>query len=399
VNQKAIGLLLVGVAAVVVGVVLLAVVVPRAKNIPADYTQTVDFQGTYSLVQDQAFYLQLMTNPTVGKLVASPDSLKTLARQDVGILLSSDAFKALLANPAALQAIITNPQAAASSADPAVRAVVTNPAAQALLADAVIRGILADPAALKLVLDPRTMNIITNPGKLPLQNIPLMFHRVRTAERTEGGTLFLHQDFDATMQGTGAPVAQVSSKATLAVNRATREYAPGGTEPRIGRFAFPSGIKQSETYHLWINEVYAPLPAKYSATEEVNGLTVDTFKIQEKGVTVPADVTATLKTEPSTGITVDFASDIAYNLANPALGNPTLFRAAIKYTDGSIAASVADASSASTRLLCLGRIVPIVLVVGGLLAVVSVVIAMQPRQEAGCNYAGPACVAMSLPTP
>jgi len=268
---------------------------------------------------------------------------------------------------------------------------MSNPAVPTLLANQVVQQLLADSAGLKLLTDPRTTRILANPTKLEMDTIPVNFQRVRKAERTHGDTVFLHQDFLGSVLGTGQPLPQFSSTATLAVDRDTRLYVPGGSEPRRGGFAFPYGVEQEQEYPIWVNEVFDAPRAKFVEAGEEGGLKVYTFDIRQQSLALPAepkrslgipetldltaDVAISTKTEPKTGITVDVASNVKYRLKNAALGNPTVFESNIEYSDASVSGAVQDAREAQRGLFWLGTVLPwsvlgmgILLVVGGVVA-------------------------------
>ena len=451
-------------ALIIFGVIWLTTVFPGFKKIPTDYAQTVDFQGTYAVVDEQEFLQQLLANASIQRLVASPSTLTRLADPAAQQLLAGNDLKTLLADPALMQKMLTNlpvlaqatdpaiqqmlanpsirqllanptalellgnpavqqiladPVAAQQSADPrvqqllanpllqqlvadpAVLQAITQPAVQALLAnptlltllidpavqsllinpvvpkllaDPVVQGLLTDPSGLALVTDPRTMQLLANPSELPMVQFPVNFHRVREAERADGDVIFLRQDFAATVLGTGQPLDQFSSQATLAVNRKTREYVPGGTEQRRGGFAFPFDVKQNQEHSLWVHEVFQPIPTTFIGEDKVEGLEVVVFQGQVQGLALPnepkrnlgipetpdllADIQMVTKTEPKTGITVDVASHITYRLNNPALGSPVVFDGDIRYSDESIATSVADAQDAQRQLFWFGGFLP-----------------------------------------
>ena len=457
---------LLGAALIVFGAIWLTTVFPGFKKIPTDYTQTIDFQGTYAVVGEQEFLQQLLTNASIQLLVASPSTLTLLADPAAQQLLTGDDLGNLLADPALMQQLLTNlpalqqatdpaiqqalanpsiqqllanptalellgnpvvqqvladPEAAMQSTDPVVlqiladpllqqlvadptvlqalaepavqqllanptllslltnpvvQSLLANPAVPALLTDPVIQGLLVDPSGLALVADPRTLQLLADPSNLPMVKFPVNFHRVREAESTDGDLVFLHQDFDATVLGTGQPLDQFSSEATLAVNRETREYVPdvGGTERRRGRFAFPFDVKKGQEYDIWIHEVFQPITATFIETGEVEGLEVYVFQSQVQDLALPdepkrdlgipetldllADVVMVTKTEPKSGITVDVESSITYRLNNPALGNPVVFKGDIQYSSESIATSVDDANDARSLLFWFGGFLP-----------------------------------------
>ena len=376
-RRAGMALLGVGVAVVVVSIVWMAQVFPSLKKIPADYDQTVDFEGTYSYVADGDFFIQALGNASVRGVLGSPPTLLLLSRPETQQLLASPQLPAVLGDPRVLAAL-ANPAAAGQIQDPAILQLIGSAAFQALVRDANIVKLFTDREGLSAMLDPRMGRLLRNPANPQMVDLPVAFHRVRTAERTEGGTLFLHQDFSATTTG-GQPLPQYSSTSTLAVDRESREYAAGGSEARTGRFAFPFDVDQDETYQIWITEAGQPLPAKFVREAEVNGLGVLTFQVSEKGLALPdapkidaglpaslsliADVEATFQTEEKSGITVKLESDISYRLANAALGNPVIFRARIADTAGSVQSSVEDARDVKSQLMWLGTVLPWVLIV------------------------------------
>ena len=392
----------VGVIGLLFGVIWLVMVFPSFKKIPSDYEQTIDFKGTYSVLSDQEFLISLFTNPSVGKALASPQTLRLLSQSDTKQLLANDAFQKLLANPVVLQAILTNPAAALQAPD-SVKALLADPVIQTLLVDASkrqflqsllsdpgIMGLLADPAAVRLLTDVRALRLLANPTKPALQDIPIAFHRVRVAEREGEGLVFLHQDFNASLSTSGQSLPQFSTTSTLAVDRETRLYASGGSEPRRGAFAFPFDVKKDGEYQIWITEVFQPLTARFESAETIDGLTVYKFRIKEADLPLPdavkksqglpgsldmlASVDVVLKTEPKSGVTVDLQSDIRYSLKNPILNNPTLFTGAIQYTEESVSTSVDDAKDIKGMLFWFGIVLPWVSIGLGILSLLSSIV-------------------------
>lgn len=224
------------------------------------------------------------------------------------------------------------------------------------------------------MLNPLTAELIASEGQPKLASIPIDFHRVRTASRTEGGILFLDQDFSARIMGSGEPLPQFSSTSVLAVHRDSRLYVDGGSEARRGGFAFPFDVDKGQEYPIWVHEVFQPLTAKYVNTEEIEGLEVYVFRIEERGLVLPdeakldiglpvflpltADVIITTKTDPKSGITVFLDSEITYDLQSSALGNPTIFSARINDTPASVLASMSDARDVERLLFWLGIFLP-----------------------------------------
>ncbi|HIB09295.1 MAG TPA: DUF3068 domain-containing protein [Gemmatimonadetes bacterium] len=243
-----------------------------------------------------------------------------------------------------------------------------------LLSDPAIQGLMGDPAALQLIMNPLTTKLIASGGQPELTAIPIDFHRVRTAKRTEGEILFLDQDFSASVTGLGQPLPQFSSTSILAVDRDSRQYVEGGSEARRGGFAFPFDVSKDQKYPIWVHEVYQPLIASFVGISEVEGLDVYTFEIKEAELIVPdeaklelglpaslnlvADVFMKTQTDPKSGITVQLDSKITYKLVNPALGNPTVFEAEIRDTEASVSISVDDARTVKRQLFWLGIFMP-----------------------------------------
>ncbi len=373
----------VGIVAVLFSAVWVLAVFPGMKKIPADYHQTADLEGTYSVVANQDFLIQLLSNPGFQRLLSSPATLQVLGNPATGQFLASDALKGLLANPAVLQAVLTNPQAAAQ-ANPQVAQVLANPAAQALLGDPVIRGILSAPAGGPLLLDARTLKLLADPAHPAMQDIPIHFHRVRTTESVDGDKLVIHQDFDASIKGVGTPLPQLSSKNTLVVDRQTRQYLPGGSEPRVASFSFPFDTSAAASYSLWSTEVYMPVTAVFEKEDTVSGVKVLNFRAKVSGVTLndaakkdnalptsldlKADADIFWQVEPQSGIPVNGAANVTYKLNSPALGNPPVFVAKTAPTADSVANSVDDAKSANAMLFMGGVLLPsLVALIGSLL--------------------------------
>lgn len=333
------------------------------------------------LVNDPAA-LQLLRDPQVQKVLADPAAALRSTDPAAKQILSDPLIQRLMADPATAQAL-ASPAAKQLLADPTLVGLITNPAVQkllanpsvpTLLADPVVQGLLADKAALGLLADPRTLRLLAQPSQLPLAELPINLHRVRRAQRGDGDVLLIHQDFVATVLGTGQPLDQFSSQATLAVNRKTRQYTPGGSEPRQGAFSFPFDVRKEREYALWVHEVFQPIPTTFLRTEEIDGLRVYVFESKVERVPLPAEPKKNLGvggklelvasvnlltwTEPKTGITVKAESHIAYKLDNPALGDPVVFDGNIIYSDSSISTALSDARDARGRLFWFGLFLP-----------------------------------------
>ena len=286
---------------------------------------------------------------------------------------SSVAVIETLTSPAIGQ-LLASPSFAVLFSDPAVVRLLANPVTADVLGDPLIMNLLGDPAALALLMDPRTTQLLANPSGLPLDDIPVNFHRVREAVSHDGDRLILDQTFDATVLGVGQPLDQFSSTAKLSVDRGSREYIEGGSEPRRGRFAFPSDVSKNESYDLWVHEVFRPVRARYVKTEDRDGLKTYVFESNETGIplalepkralgipdglAIVADVRLTTWTEPKTGITIDVDSEIIYRVDNPDIGSPVVFNGQVHYSAESVATSIDDAKDGKRLIFWLGVFMP-----------------------------------------
>ena len=376
--------------------------VPKLLGSPEVLTQLLDPDvqaalGALAAGQPpDASILPLLQNELVQELLAAPETLQLLLSEETKLLLSS-------------------PLVGVVSANPALLGLLTNPAIPPLLGDPVILQLLGDPTGLGLVTDPRTLRILADPANLPLDEFEVTFRRLREGdsdltkeardnESIESGVLLIRQTFDdvlfqsAAAQGTPLDRGDFSSTAVLAVEREDRLYVPGGSEPRIGRFAFPFDVKKDQKYPIWIHEVWdAPL-AEFVEEDEVNGLDVYTFRIKEEGLVLPpepkriqkvpenlpliASVVNVTKTEPKSGVTVDVQSSITYRLANDALGNPVVFQGDLTYSDESIASSVDDAEDIRFLLFWVGIFLPWTLIGLGIVFLVGGAVFMRGRMAA-----------------
>jgi len=206
----------VGVSAIVFAVVWLVAVFPNLKRIPADYDQTVDFQGSFRFVINQEFLMELFTDPVLVQIFSRPQSLALLSQPTTQQLLASDEARTLLADPDLIQKAIADPESVIQQGLGAVVELLGNPSVLQLLSDPAIQVLVNDPAALQLMLNPITAELIASGGQPKLVSLPVDFHRVRTSNRTEGDILFLDQTFSASMRGSGSPLPQFSSTSLLA---------------------------------------------------------------------------------------------------------------------------------------------------------------------------------------
>jgi hypothetical protein len=151
---------------------------------------------------------------------------------------------------------------------------------------------------------------------------------------------------------------------------------------------FPFGTEKT-TYQFWDGPAQRALPAAFTRTEKLNGLTVYRFeqridRLDVGDQDIPGTLagepdtpsvqtniiysnTKTLWVEPATGIIVKAQQDVTQVLETPA-GEPvlTLLDAVLTYDDATVKANAEDASSGASRLRLLGTIVPVVGVLLGL---------------------------------
>jgi hypothetical protein len=251
-------------------------------------------------VLSNGLLLGLLGNPDVIAGLTDPAALPALlADPQIGPvlqqLLADPAIAALLTNETVL-ALLSSGAIATLAADPALLTLLQNPAVDSLLANPAVQALLADPAAFSLVLDPRTLQMIANPADLPTITLPVFLHRERKATGTDGDILMMNEQVTTTIAGTSQEIPGFpKTDLNLIVDRVTKEYLPGGDGNRTGQWGMPFNADPDVVYQAYVAVAAQPLPATYEATEDVQGLETYRFSVREENV-------AHTSSDPATGL-------------------------------------------------------------------------------------------------
>jgi hypothetical protein len=221
--------------------------------------------------------------------------------------------------------------------------------------------------------------------------------------------------FDITSGGSPGTAISYSTE-TFAFDRRTGELvnccaAAVGTKrvhfSGLG-FVWPIGT-QKQTYQVYNTTLLKPVPAKYTGTTTVNGLTVYIFvqhidNEQLGSVTLPGSLvgssqanltlpeyltaTNTYYVEPGTGSPVKVVQQQSETLANPATGGTALvlFNGTLTSTPQSIASAVNTAQSSDTVISGVQTIGPLIGGLVGLLLLVLGVLLIASEGEDEYEY-------------
>ena len=209
---------------------------------------------------------------------------------------------------------------------------------------------------------------VLNPATGQLDEIPVIVEQVRETIRNEDGNAVINETVTTTLP-TGQAIPQFPPTETeVVVDRITRVYLPGGDQERSGRLGFPMDVNPDEVYEIWVSSAGRALPAKYSATAEIDGLEVYLYIIDEGDLPLPADpqsglppvsdVRVEAHVESRSGSTVDTVSQSAVSFIHPQAGKTPMFVSTISFTDDNVTRSVSDAKSARTKLILVGSYMP-----------------------------------------
>lgn len=209
---------------------------------------------------------------------------------------------------------------------------------------------------------------VLNPATGQLDEIPVIVEQVRETIRNEDGNAVIKETV-TTLLPTGQAIPQFPpTEAEVVVDRITRVYLPGGDQERSGRLGFPMDVNPDEVYQIWVSSAGRALPARYSATAEIDGLEVYLYIIDEGDLPLPADpqsglprvsdVRVEAHVESRSGSTVDTVSQSAVSFIHPQAEKTPMFVSTISFTDDNVTRSVSDAKSARTKLILVGSYMP-----------------------------------------
>lgn len=220
------------------------------------------------------------------------------------------------------------------------------------------------------VLDSKTMK---------LTEMPVAIKQTRTTESNDGDKATITEKVETTLP-TGQPLAQFSSELKLVVDRVTRVYQEGGQQPRTGGMGLPMNVSKDAEYPIWVSAAGQALPAKFSKTDNVNGVAVYQFDIDVKDVQLTPDATSGLprvfdahiefKVEPRSGATVDTVSQTSISMLHPQAGKTPMFISAVEFSDDNVTRSASDAKDSRSKLVLLGTTLPWLILVLGIFFVV-----------------------------
>jgi len=389
------GAAIVGVIAIVFGVIWMTVIFPKLERIPADFSRTDHITGQYTIVDP--IVSQVQANAAIKTLMASPNTVAMFKDPTVQLLLTNPTFVQLMANPTQLIQLITNPAALAQVPDASLKQALASPSIQKLLTDPAILGLFRDPNAMKLVLDTRVMPMLFDPTALPTVVVPVNITRDRKATGVDGNKILLHEKITILRVDNGQPLeGYPETNANLVVDRHTSEYLPGTDGGRTGHLGLPFNPDPSVTYPMWSTVASATLDAKYVSDDTLDGLKVMVYRINvmdrplgdDPTLKLPKvmDSNLTIWVEPHSGRIVDVRDNTtSVSLVRPS-GKLAVYVSDYKLADDSKALQISEGKNDRTTLLWLGAYMPwIVVGVGIVLAVAGatgVAWTMKPKAQA-----------------
>ncbi|MDA1128711.1 MAG: porin PorA family protein [Chloroflexi bacterium] len=132
------------------------------KKIPTDYSQTVDFQGTYSVLEERELIQELLSSPSINTLLANPPSIVLLADPQTRSLLFGDDIRSVLSRPELASRLASDLPALSQALTPEILAALANPAVVQLMANPVFMTVLADPGAALRSTDPEVRQFLAS---------------------------------------------------------------------------------------------------------------------------------------------------------------------------------------------------------------------------------------------
>jgi hypothetical protein len=163
---------IIAVIGIIFAVVWITSIFPGYKEIPADFSRTDEFEGSYTVADP--FLDQIMASPAVQMLAQSPSTLALLAEPQVQEFLSGLRLLTLLSDPALLQSLMANLGVLQQAMDPATQQLLSNPEVQQLIANPEATQLLTDPQVLAILADPATALLSTDPTVLQILANPII---------------------------------------------------------------------------------------------------------------------------------------------------------------------------------------------------------------------------------
>ena len=282
-----------------------------------------------------------------------------------------------------------------------VQAVLATPGVQSLLADPGVQQLLSDPTALQLVVDPRTIQLLADPTTLPVVQVPVLVHREWVATASDDHRITLNERVTTTRTDNGQELGGFpTTDVTLVMDRSHKDYFEGTNGGRTGGFSFPFGVSKDGVYPLWVSAANQPLEARYSSTENVGGLEVMVFKIDEKdnrslgthptlGLPLVLDSDITVKVEPHSGRIVDVEDHATtVSLDHPQRGKVPVFVSDIEYNQETIDTQIEAAKADRVKLVWFGSRMPwAAMGIGSFLALLGTFLLLLPRLKRATSFA------------
>ncbi len=345
--------------------------------------------------------LSLLADPRVQQILITPlDSLPTLD-PDVQQVMADPLIQGLLSDPTVLTvftnpqllALLANPSAMQLLLNPAVGRALAHPAGVRVLTDPGVQQLLSDPSALRLAIDPRTVKLLADPIAPPLVQVPVLIRQEVVATDSESDRIFLIENVATTRVDTGEEMEDfTTTHPNLVVDRRTKVYLEGTEGGRTGGLSFPFHTNKDGEYPLWIDAAGQPLVARFTSKEDVDGLSVLVFKIDEKdnrslgnhpglGLPLVLDSDMTFRVEPRTGRVIDVEDhSTIVSLDNPKQGKLPLFVSDIEYTPETVRAQIEAAKEDRRRLAWFGSTLPWMAIgIGVLLTILGASLFLLPR--------------------
>ena len=225
-------------------------------------------------------------------------------------------------------------------------------------------------------------SVANSTGQLNL--IPVIVTRIQTANESANGIMLIDENLTVALPS-GQPLPDFDLPSQFTIDRATREHLVNytSTAQRNGYWSPPSHLKEGENFLMWIPAAVDNVTAKYTGTEEVEGLKAFTYTINETDLKSAQpqfqllDTQITLKVEPESGTVVDESSLTTFYIQPVPQVKMKAFISDIRFTQDTVDEFVDTGRDARSMLRWFGLYVPwiviglgIVLFIGGMVFMV-----------------------------
>jgi hypothetical protein len=232
---------------------------------------------------------------------------------------------------------------------------------------------------------------VLNPQTQKQETFPVKQELYREAVETFDGYIKIHEVRTVTHALSGTVLPEYGEDTVITIDRRTLEFIPALDEQgRTGYSGPPRPCTKDTTFDLWNSGARRPLTARYSFSDEVQGLGVLVFEISESNLSLGkhpqtgADLyystVIRLWIEPLTGTVVKQTSSTTTSMSMMGTKIPVNV-SKIGYSEATIDEMVSLGKSARTQMMWFKDILPWLLIGIGVVLVLVAVAMISKRQQ------------------